>query len=112
MRAPIDDFEPHRSSSHFGQTGQNGPADLSEGPTAQIFWLKTRAKWQETPFELRHSGSVVRRDLTEFSDAELIAMLGTAVDLHETKAIHEKPSKTDVRGFLELVAGDEYRPKQ
>ena len=79
--------------------------------TAQIFWLKTRAKWRETPFELRHSGSIVRRDLTEFSDAELIAMLGTAVNLHETKAIHEKPSKTDVRGFLELVAGGEYRPK-
>jgi hypothetical protein len=52
------------------------------------------------------------RNLTEFSDAELIAMLGTAVDLHDTKAIHEKPSKTDVRGFLELVAGGEYRPKQ
>jgi hypothetical protein len=24
--------------------------------TAQIFWLKTRAKWRETPLELRHSG--------------------------------------------------------
>ena len=24
--------------------------------TAQIFWLKTRARWRETPMELRHSG--------------------------------------------------------
>jgi hypothetical protein len=27
--------------------------------TAQIFWLKTRARWRETPMELRHSGSIV-----------------------------------------------------
>ena len=28
--------------------------------TAQIFWLKTRARWRETPVELKHSGSVAR----------------------------------------------------
>jgi hypothetical protein len=26
--------------------------------TAQIFWLKTRAKWRETPLEVKHSGSI------------------------------------------------------
>ena len=26
--------------------------------TAQIFWLKTRARWRETPTELKHSGSI------------------------------------------------------
>ena len=26
--------------------------------TAQIFWLKTRARWRETPVELKHSGSI------------------------------------------------------
>ena len=37
--------------------------------TAQIFWLKTRARWRETPAELRHSGSIGTYDLTELSDA-------------------------------------------
>ena len=31
--------------------------------TAQIFWLKTRARWRETPVELRHSGSIANRDV-------------------------------------------------
>ena len=26
--------------------------------TAQIFWLKTRAKWRESPVELKHSGAI------------------------------------------------------
>jgi len=30
--------------------------------TAQIFWHKTRARWRETPLELRHSGSIGRKD--------------------------------------------------
>ena len=29
--------------------------------TAQIFWLKTRARWRETPMELRHSGSIASK---------------------------------------------------
>jgi len=40
--------------------------------TAQIFWLKTRAKWRETPIELKHSGSIARKDLSEVSDEELL----------------------------------------
>ena len=36
--------------------------------TAQIFWLKTRARWRETPVELRHSGSIARRDVSELTD--------------------------------------------
>jgi hypothetical protein len=45
--------------------------------TAQIFWLKTRAKWRETPMEVKHSGSVGLRDLSEVSDAELLNMIHT-----------------------------------
>ena len=45
--------------------------------TAQIFWLKTRARWRETPVELRHSGSVGRKDLSELSDEELMDMICT-----------------------------------
>jgi hypothetical protein len=40
--------------------------------TAQIFWLKTRAQWRETPTELRHSGSIARRDVAEMTDQELM----------------------------------------
>ena len=43
--------------------------------TAQIFWLKTRAKWRETPTELRHSGAIARKDLSELSDEELMDMI-------------------------------------
>jgi hypothetical protein len=39
--------------------------------TAQIFWLKTRARWKETPAEQRHSGSLGTYDLSKLTDAEL-----------------------------------------
>ena len=35
--------------------------------TAQIFWLKTRARWKEVPAEHRHSGSVGSYDLTKLT---------------------------------------------
>jgi hypothetical protein len=38
--------------------------------TAQIFWLKTRARWREVPSEHWHSGEV-RVDMGEMSDQEL-----------------------------------------
>src|SRR4051812_23367142 len=40
--------------------------------TARIFWLKTRARWRETPTELRHSGSIGRKDVSELTDQELM----------------------------------------
>jgi hypothetical protein len=52
--------------------------------TAQIFWLKTRAKWRETPLEVKHSGSIARKDLSEISDEELLAtiyQLGTKIEI-------------------------------
>jgi hypothetical protein len=39
--------------------------------TAQIFWLKTRASWRETPLEHRHTGAFGTLDLRAMSDAEL-----------------------------------------
>ena len=58
--------------------------------TAQIFWLKTRAKWRETPMELKHSGSIARKDLSEISDEELMSMiytLGAGVGLAPIKTL-------------------------
>jgi hypothetical protein len=46
--------------------------------TAQIFWLKTRARWRETPVELRHSGSIARREMHEYSDEELMDIIRSA----------------------------------
>jgi len=40
--------------------------------TAQIFWLKTRARWREVPAELKHSGAVGKYDITELSRDELM----------------------------------------
>src|SRR6267378_4291791 len=45
--------------------------------TAQIFWLKTRASWREAPVELRHSGSIGRKDLSELSDEDLLGLIYT-----------------------------------
>src|SRR4030081_1625961 len=58
--------------------------------TAQIFWLKTRARWPETPMELRHSGSIARKDLSEVSDEELLSIIytvGSEIGLAPAKTI-------------------------
>src|SRR4051812_24579579 len=83
--------------------------------TAQIFWLKTRAKWRDAAVEVKHSGSIVRKDLVEYSDAELMAMITSSMDGFQRPALGNMgtPSKTDTRrAFLEFVAGDDYRPKE
>ena len=45
--------------------------------TAQIFWLKTRARWKDVPTELRHSGSLGTYDLSKLTDAELERLVAT-----------------------------------
>jgi hypothetical protein len=40
--------------------------------TAQIFWLKTRAKWRESPVELKHSGVIAKNDLSDLPDQDLL----------------------------------------
>src|SRR5213592_651187 len=39
--------------------------------SAQIFWLKTRARWKEPAAEYKHSGSLGTYDMTKVSDADL-----------------------------------------
>src|SRR5438132_6772306 len=43
--------------------------------TAQIFWLKTRAKWKEAPAELKHSDAVATGALSELTDEALERIL-------------------------------------
>jgi hypothetical protein len=83
--------------------------------TAQIFWLKTRARWREAPVELQHSGSIGRKDLCEYSDAELLAIVTTgAGEIPQAKIIEGAgaPPKADMRGFLPLVADAEHLSKE
>jgi hypothetical protein len=64
--------------------------------TAQIFWLKTRAKWRETPVELKHSGAIGRKDLSELSDEELMSIiyaLGSEIGLVKTLEADARPSR-------------------
>ena len=70
--------------------------------TAQIFWLKTRAKWRESPVELKHSGAIAKNDLSELPDAELLDIiytLGREVGLAPVKTIEARStsvSETDL----------------
>src|SRR5687767_15670795 len=43
--------------------------------TALIFWLKTRARWRETPMELKPSGSIPKGSIHDYTDAELIDII-------------------------------------
>src|SRR3954469_20433366 len=65
--------------------------------TAQIFWLKTRARWRETPVELKHSGSIAKRDLSQLSDEELMNIIcSTGAELgFSMKTITEEIGRTE-----------------
>jgi hypothetical protein len=72
----------YRDELDLGETKANAQvagylfnAAKSGNVTAQIFWLKTRARWRETPLELRHSGTVGRKELSEISDEDLWTMI-------------------------------------
>jgi hypothetical protein len=61
-------------------------AAKSGNVTAQIFWLKTRARWKEVPTEHQHSGAIGSFDLSRLSDADLYcleAILAPIADLEE-----------------------------
>ena len=81
---------------------------------AQIFWLKTWARWRETPVELQHSGSIGRKDLCEYSDAELLAIVTAGVgEISQPKVIEGgQAPRADMRRFLQLVANAEPSPKE
>ena len=49
--------------------------------TAQIFWLKTRARWKETPSEHWHSGAVGTFDVGQLTDAALERIVATSPEI-------------------------------
>jgi len=111
----------YRDELDLGETKANAQiagflfsAAKSGNVTAQIFWLKTRARWRETPMELRHSGSVARKDVSELTDEELMniicvtgAELGFSMKTVEGNRGSEDPERAATddaeRGVLRLV---------
>lgn len=79
----------YRDELDMGETKANAQvagflfnAARSGNVTAQIFWLKTRARWRETAQEFRHTGVIARKELSELSDEELLKIINsTAADL-------------------------------
>src|SRR3954471_683372 len=66
--------------------------------TAQIFWLKTRARWREAPTELRHSGFIAKKEMCEYTDEELMAIIREGVADQGLAAI--KPITPDGRDLV------------
>jgi hypothetical protein len=72
----------YRDELDLGETKANAQvagflfsAARSGNVSAQIFWLKTRARWRETPVEVKHSGAIEQTDLSRLTDVELIALV-------------------------------------
>jgi len=95
----------YREELDLGETKANAQvagflfsAAKSGNVTAQIFWLKTRARWHEVPTELRHSGSIKTPDLDQLSEAELerrVAALAASVGYVRMKTIDAVPREPD-----------------
>ena len=69
--------------------------------TAQIFWLKTRARWKETPSEHWHAGALGTYDLSAMSDEALTRLIAPFLDL---KAVKQASEQTDT-GTLGKTVG-------
>jgi hypothetical protein len=59
--------------------------------TAQIFWLKTRARWREVPSEHWHAGVIGTVDLTQLTDDALERMIAPGVELPRKLRSSDKP---------------------
>ncbi len=70
--------------------------------TAQIFWLKTRARWREAPTELRHTGAIGSYDLKEMSDEELERVIWGGPPNLPPMSTQER--REVLRPVLELIA--------
>lgn len=59
--------------------------------TAQIFWLKTRARWKEPTAEHKHSGSLGTYDMTKVSDADLARLESILAPVADARADPGRP---------------------
>jgi hypothetical protein len=91
----------YRDELDLGETKANAQvagflfnAAKSGNVTAQIFWLKTRARWREAPLELSHS--VGTRDVKDMTDQELLDLILEAapeVGLQPIRTIEAVPAR-------------------
>src|SRR6266478_5843291 len=98
----------YRDELDLGETKANAQvagflfnAAKSGNVTAQIFWLKTRAKWRESPVELKHSGAIAKNDLSDLPDQELLSIiytLGREVGLAPVKTIEASSTSASESG--------------
>jgi len=71
--------------------------------TAQIFWLKTRAQWRETPSEHRHTGAFGTFDLRELSDEVLERIVfGVSPNLPSTTSPERRKVLAPVQAVVSL----------
>ena len=65
--------------------------------TAQIFWLKTRARWKEAASEHRHTGALGTFDVTELSDEALERIIfGQPVELPKMSRMQRRQTLAPV----------------
>ena len=76
----------YRDELDLGETKANAQvagflfnAAKSGNVTAQIFWLKTRARWREVPSEHWHSGAIGTYDLNQLTDDALERIISSAL---------------------------------
>src|SRR5687768_2841318 len=67
---------------------------------AQIFWLKTRARWKEAPVEHQHSARV---DLTKLTDEELERMIVETNEKIERLSPTPRPAKPVLQLSAETI---------
>jgi len=65
--------------------------------SAQIFWLKTRAKWREGPTELKHSGSI-KSQLSHEEWMERLDAMSLDVGLAPVKSIEHGAATATTNG--------------
>jgi len=79
--------------------------------SAQIFWLKTRAGWKETPSEHRHTGAFGTFDVRELSDEALEKIVfGAPVNLPPMPTAQRRAILAPILRAIAEKPGNEVEP--
>ena len=78
--------------------------------TAQIFWLKTRARWKERPADLRHWGALGTSEPSDGSDRErLEAMIEQRSAVRRSRLVETGPAAPCTARAQAIVCGTCWR---
>lgn len=121
--ARVVDVDPKTLRKHYrdeldlGETKANAQvagflfaAAKNGNVTAQIFWLKTRARWKEVPSEHWHTGAVGTFDINQLTDAALERIIAASPEgLQQTK--RRAPARLELRATpTAAAAGNSEEP--